>query len=284
MKKHTKAKLWFALVTLALSLSAITFATARILRHKTTDAKPVTTQNPASVTTPNRNAYVRRAQLSPKLALNLNALGNRLERPGQERLSLAGTWRVAGTAQPREFAATLEFPDKLRLTVGGPQNRVITFDGQQTRATQIPAADELDLIETLAYDSAEHFFAAQMQGNAMRFLGARFRTDDGSNPDYDGPYFDVYKIADQIQTLEQERPVKLYYFNSDTLLLERVTYVANRDGSEIKVETTLSDWRSSEGQKVARRIERFENGKSVFVLTVRSAGLGRRADDGIFAQ
>ena len=284
MKKNTKKKLWFALVALALSLSAITFATAKILRHKTTETKPVTGQKPASVTRPNRNAYVRRAQMSPRLALNLNALGNRLEKPGQERLSLVGTWRLAETAQPREFAATMEFPDKLRLTVGGPQNRVITFDGQQTKATQTPAADELDLIETLNFDSAEHFFAAHMQGNAMRFLGARFRTDDGSSLDYDGPYFDIYKIADQIKASGEERAAKLYYFNSDTLLLERVTYEMNRGGSEISVETKLSDWRVIDGQQVARRIERFENGKSVFVLTIRSAGLSRRADDGIFAQ
>lgn len=85
MKKNTKTKLWFALLVLALSLSAITFATARILRHKTTDAKPVTTQNPASVTRSNRNVYVRRAQLSPRLALNLNALGNRLEKQAMVR-------------------------------------------------------------------------------------------------------------------------------------------------------------------------------------------------------
>ena len=272
------------LLVLGLGLSAITFATARILRHKSAEAKPVTGQNPSNVTRSNRNAYVRRAQISPRLAMNLNALGDRLEKSGQERLALVGTLRVTGTAQPREFAATLEFPDRLRLTVGGPQNRVITFDGQQTKAPQTPDADELDLIETLAYDSVEHFFAAQMQGNAMRFIGARFRTDDGSTPDYTGPYFDIYKIADQIKTSEQERAAKLYYFNSETLLLERVTYDINRGGSEINVETKLSDWRVVDGQQVARRIERFENGKSVFVLTIRSAGLGRRADDGIFAQ
>lgn len=284
MKKNTKTKLWFALPALALSLSAITFATARILRHEATDAKPIAFQNQSNVTRTNRNAYVRRAQMSPRLAMNLNALGNRLEKPGQERLALVGTWRVDGTAQPREFAATMEFPDKLRLSVGGPQNRVITFDGQQTKASQTPAAEELDLIETLAYDSAEHFFATQMQGNAMRFLGARFRTDDGSTADYDGPYYDVYKIADQIKASGEERSAKLYYFNSDTLLLERVTYVVNRGGSEINVETKLADWRVADGQQVARRIERSENGKSVFVLTIRSAGLGRQAEDGIFAQ
>lgn len=276
MKKKTKTSVWLVLFALALSLSVITFATARMLRR---DTKPGLAQNPSNVTRSNRKVEVRKALLSPRLALNLTALGNRLEKPGQERLTLMGTLRLGG-AETRGFAATLEFPDRLRLAVGGPQSRVITFDGQQTKA----ASGEFDLIETLLYDSAEHFFAAHMQGNAIRFLGARFRTDDGSTPDYNGTYFDIYKIADQIAASGQERPAKLYYFNSDTFLLERVTYVINRDGSEISVETKLSDWRVVDGQQVARRIERVENGKSAFVLTIQSAGLARRADDGIFVQ
>lgn len=217
---------------------------------------------------------------------HLSALGDRLEKPGKERLTITGVLRMAAESQGREIVAVGEFPDRLRLVVQhGSQSRLLTFDGEQAKAATIPlASDELDLIETLAYDSAERFFAAQMQGNAMRFLGARFRTDDGSNPNYDGPYFDVYKIADQIKTSGQERPAKLYYFNSDTLLLERVTYTINREGSEIRVETSLSDWREADGQQVARRIERFENAKSVFVLTIQSAQLGQRADDGMFLQ
>ena len=284
MKKTTKLNLWLMLLTLAVSLSAITFATAKILSHKSAETKAGPTQGPPNVNKSNRNAYVRRGQLAPRLAQNLSALGNRLEKPGKERLTLSGTLRTA-SAETRDFAATLELPDRLRLVVVGPQRRTITFDGQQGNATPTAlTADELDLIETLAYDSAEHFFAAQVQGNATRFLGARFRTDDGSPADYNGPYFDIYKIADQIKASGEERAAKLYYFNSDTLLLERVTYVANRGGSEMSVETKLSDWRTVDGQQVARRIERLENGQSMFALTIRSVGLGQRAEDGIFAQ
>lgn len=283
MNKKTKINFWLALLGLALSLSAITFATAKILRPKSAGNPAAGEQNRSNVPKSNRSAYVRRGQLSPRLAMNLGALGNRLERPGKERLTLMGTLR-ATAAETREFAATLEFPEKLRLVVGGPKNRVVTFDGQQAEAAGVPpTADELDLIETLAYDSAEHFFAARMQGNAMRFLGTRFRTDDGSTPDYNGPYFDIYKIADQIKVSGQERAAKLYYFNSDTLLLERVSYVTNRGGAEINVETKLTDWRVVDGQQVAHRIERLENGQPVFVLNIRSAGLGQRAEDGIFA-
>lgn len=283
MKKKIHFHLWLALATIAISLSAIAFATPNILRHKT--AKESAGQNPSSVARSNRPDYVRRALLSPRLALNLSALGNRLEKSGKERLTLLGALRTGSTTPARELAATLEFPDRLRLVVRGPQPRLITLDEQQTNSLPMAvAAEDLDLIESLAYDSAEHFFATQMQGKAMRFLGSRFRTDDGSSPDYNGPYYDIYKIADQIQPSGEERPAKLYYFNSDTFLLERVTYIINRGGSEINVETKLSDWRSVEGQQVPHRIERFENGKSVFTFSVASAALSQRADDGIFTR
>jgi len=281
MSKRIKVNLWLLLV-IAVSLTVVGFAATGILRRQPTVSETRNTRQNGG----KDKGYVNRSRLSPKLIMHLNALGDRLEKPGKERLIITGELRSSSDPQPREIAATLEFPDKLRLGIQtGHQNRLITFADRETQATQSPVTDdELDLIESLSYDSAEHFFTAQMQGNAMRFLGARFRLDDGSSPDYTGPYYDLYKIADQIDTSHQERPAKLYYFNSETLLLERVTYVINRNGSEISVETKLSDWRDEDGQKLARRIERLEDGKTVFVLNVRSAQFGRRADDGTFQQ
>ena len=282
MSKKIRANLWLLLIA-AISLSAVGFAATGILRRQpAATAKAETRQNRPNASNRRDKGYVRRGRLSPKLSMHLNALGNRLEKPGKERLIIMGELRSADS-QAREIEATLEFPDKLRLGLrNGNQNRLITFADREIKGQA--ASDDLDLIESLTYDSAEHFFNAQMQGNAMRFLGSRFRTDAGSNPDYNGPYFDIYKIADRIDTSGEERTAKFYYFNSDTLLLERVIYVINRNGSEINIETKLSDWRDEDGQKVARRIERLENGKSVFVLNIRSAQFGRRAEDGIFQQ
>jgi len=281
MSKRIKVNLWLLLV-IAVSLTVVGFAATGILRRQPTVSETRSTRQNGG----KDKGYVNRSRLSPKLIMHLNALGDRLEKPGKERLIITVELRSSADPHPREIAATLEFPDKLRLGIqNGHQNRLITFADRGTKATQSPVTDdELDLIESLSYDSAEHFFTAQMKGNAMRFLGARFRLDDGSSPDYTGPYYDLYKIADQIDSSHQERPAKLYYFNSETLLLERVTYVINRNGSEISVETKLSDWRDEDGQKLARRIERLEDGKTVFVLNVRSAQFGRRADDGTFQQ
>ena len=281
MSKKLKGNLWLLLLLTAVSVSAVGFAASRIVRRSAATTKPDAQQNQPNVS--RGRSYVNRGRLAPRLVRNLTVLGDRLEKPGNERLTITGELRSSADSKANDVTATLEFPDKLRLGIqNGLQNRLIALDKQEIKGQ--PDADELDLIESLTYDSAEHFFNTQIQGNAMRFLGTRFRTDDGSNPDYNGPYFDIYKIADQIDSSGEERAAKLYYFNSETLLLERVTYVVNRNGSEINIETKLSDWRDEDGQKVARRIERLENGKSIFVLNIRSAQFGKRADDGIFQQ
>ena len=233
-----------------------------------------------------RRAYVRTSALSPTLVWHLKAMGDRLEKPGKERLSLTGTLARANDSQAEDVTAVWEFPDRLHLTrQKGDQARVITFDEDQvkTNGSQSDTAEQ-DLVETLVYGTAEHFFNTQMQGMATRFLGSRFRLDEGSSEDSSGPYYDVYKVADQVKTsVAQREQLKLYYFNSETLLLERVTYEISRNGANVKVEEKLGDWTTEQGQQIARRIERFENGKPVFVLTVRTALFSPRADDAVFA-
>jgi len=285
MTRNRRRIFWPALLIALLGLTALTFvASGRLRGPKTTETRTSTSQNASAQAKLKRAAYVRRGHLSPKLNWNLNALGDRLEKPGRERLSVTGTLSRANS-QAEEVTAVSEFPDRLRLTMQkGNQARVIAFDGEQVKAAENPLNEaEQDLIETLVYGSAEHFFDTQMEGMATRFLGSRFRLDDGSSADYSGPYYDVYKIADQVKTsAEQVECIKLYYFNSETLLLERVTYEITRNGATIKVEERLGDWTREQGQQVARRIERFENGESVFVLTIGAAHLTARADDGVF--
>jgi hypothetical protein len=273
-----------ALLITVTVLTVLTYAASAKLRgSKTADAKTQNVANPLNV---KRAAYVRRSSLSPKLVWHLKAVGDRLEKPGNERLTLTGTLTRTNDPQTQKVVAVLEFPDRLRLTIQkGAQTRVILFDGEPARsaANSLDTAEQ-DLIETLVYGTAEHFFATQMQGMATRFLGSRFRMGDGSSADDSGPYYDVYKVADRVKTsTEQREQLKLYYFNSETLLLERVSYEINRNGSIVNVEEHIGGWTKEQDQQVARRIERYENGESVFVLTVHTSGLSARADDGIFA-
>ena len=271
--------LWPALVIACLVLTALTFVAYGKLRDLTARYPKITAQNNARRASVERAAYVRRSNLSPKLVWHLNALGDRLEKPGRERLNLTGTLSRGNSSE--EVVAVFEFPERLRLTIQkGSEIRVISFDGEH--ANSVDSVDE-DLLETLVYGSAEHFFNTQMQGMSTRLLGSRFLLHRGSTADFIGPYYDVYKVTDQIKTSHDQREqYKFYYFNSDTLLLERVTYEINRNGATVNVEERLGDWAREEGQQVARRIERFENGELVFVLTVRTARLSPRADDAVF--
>jgi len=280
--KRNRRVLWLALSVACLVLTALTFAASGKLRSTyTKGSQPA--PGPARA---KRGAYIRASALSPKLVSHLKAMGDRLENPGRERLSLTGTLTRANDSQPEQVTAVCEFPDQVRLTKQkGNQARVITFDGEQVKADGNPLDEaERDLIETLVYGSAEHFFNTQMQGMATRLLGSRFLLHRGSTADYNGPYYDVYKVADQVKTsADQREQVKFYYFNSDTLLLERVTYEILRNGATVAVEVKLGDWTKEAGQQVARRIERFENGESVFVLTLHTAHLSPRVVDGAFA-
>lgn len=285
MTRNRRRVFWPVFLITLLVVTALTFAASRRLR----DSRTAETRVDSTQGNPNRarkrGAYVRRSSLSPKLVWHLKATGDRLEKPGKERLRVTGTLSRANDSQIQEVVAVFEFPERLHLTLQkGNQRRIVTFDGEQAKAVGNPLDGvEHDLIETLVYGSPEHFFNTQMEGQATRFLGSRFRLDDGTNDNYDGPYYDVYKVGDQIRvTTEPTERLKLYYFNSETLLLERVSYELDRNGSTVQVEERLGGWTKEQGQQVARRIERFENGESVFVLTVHSADLSRRADEGIF--
>lgn len=227
---------------------------------------------------------VRAGVLWPQLRPYLKVLGDRLEKSGKERLTLSGTLDRAGE-QRVAFTGTLEFPDRLRLTMpSGTETRTLIYYGETARAadTVLSSADQ-GLIESLINDSAEHFFKAQAEGAPTRHLGDRFRADDGSTENYSGPYYDVFSLQDAVIIESASRSQsKLYYFNSETRLLDRVTYDTSRNGETIAVETQFSEWQKVQDQQVAHRIVRLENGRPVISLTITAASVAARLNDGLF--
>jgi hypothetical protein len=279
MTKKQQRIFWPSLLMLVLGLTALAFASGRRTRASKTI---YTNQSPAASTIAGRR-YVRRASLWPQLQSNLKALGDRLEKPGKERLTLIGTLSLEGQTQP--VLLVLEFPDRLRLELQrGAQRYVITFDGKRAAKTG-GALDQFeeDLVETLVDDSAEHFFSGQGNGLATRFLGSRFRGDDGKQPNYTGPFYDIYQTHEQFKhgaTTSEE--TKVYCFDSRTLLLERVAY---RDPvSQAPVEIRIAGWREVQGQQAPTQIVRIQEGRPALTLIVSSASLGPALTDGIFDQ
>ena len=143
--------------------------------------------------------------------------------------------------------------------------------------------DDADEVESLLLDFPERLFVGQASGNQMLQLGSRFRTDDGSTPNYKGPYYDIYEMAESINISanppaanERELTNKRYYINSDTHLIERIVYERRRGNRVTNVEIKLDDWRTVEKQQVPFSVTRLEEGKHALQFKVNTAALARR--------
>src|SRR5712664_1178584 len=187
------------LVTVALFTTVLAVASIRKRLDSRTVKPPLVSarQNPIVAPSTTGQAYVRAGQLWPQLRWHLKALGDRIEKPGKERITIAGTIKRAGDSQALPMALTLEFPDRLRLTVqDGVQQRVVTFNGQAAASVgSALTSSERELIETLVYDTAEHFFGGQSRGTATRSLGEHFRLDNDAQVNGRGPFYDVYQTT-----------------------------------------------------------------------------------------
>jgi hypothetical protein len=272
MSKRIAMRLVIAAIAVAVTTYALTIVRSKGQQIAESKQEPITAVN-------RRPNKVRAGALWPQLRFYLKALGNRLEQPGNERLMLAGTLDRAGEAIA--FTAVSEFPDRLSLTKSAAgQAQTITFDGQRAHVPENnPNAADRDLIDSLINDTAEHFFSVQSQGVPTRHLGNNFRADDGSTEYYTGPVHDVFSVVD---TTTPDTPTKIYYFSSETHLLEKVTYQVSRNGQTVEVETRFSDWKRIDNQEVAHRVLRFENGQQVMSLTITGTAFGPRRNDGMF--
>jgi hypothetical protein len=291
MSAKQSKNFWPVILAYTITMTGIYFASARtpavfspVNKFKATiNRQPE--QKAESVEGQTAGEYVERGRIRPQLHAVLDVLGDRLEKPGKERLTLTGTMTKAGSQQSISVLVVREFPERLRLEeeVDG-ERRVTVFNGDSVRRNwnSHNRRDE-DLIETLTRDSIEHFLTTQLGGAATRFLGARFRLDDGTTSNYRGPLYDLYEISEANRVgREVRRQTKIYYFNSDTHLLERVKYQIQRDGPATIVEVRLNKWQEVQGQKLPGEIVRLENDTPVLTLNINSAGVSARAADGLF--
>jgi len=284
LSRRRSAKLVLAFLAPVVAIALLTL-TARAWRDK--KGSPTKQDAVAARPSPpplNAGGYVRRAFIRSRLRDALSALGDRLEKPGKERLTLVGTLRRQNYSQATPFRLFMELPHRMRLEEQGARPRVIGFDGNNGWASDAALSDaDRDTIEALVFDSADHFFLGQMQGFATRELGSRFRLDDGATANYTGPFYDIYQVADHVKIGDMDRDqFKLFYFNSDTKLLERLCYQISDESKNTDVEIHLGWLRKGDGQPLPVSIERLENKQSVLTLAIASAIAGPRLADRIF--
>ena len=225
----------------------------------------------------------------------LEIMGDRLQVVGKERLDLFGVLTRAG-ADPVAVQILWEYPGKVRiekrLETGGKvedpaKQDLLVYDGagnlRKNRGTA--SVSDQDLIEMLVHDSVEGFFIGQLEGFATRFVGSRYHRLDAEGNAV-GPDYDIYEVINQVRV--PGRPLKqrkLYYFNSDTALLEKVRYrlAAERGRGTIKVSVEVGNWGEVYGQFIPGKLVRYENGVEVVKLEIKEAGIAGAANDGSFS-
>jgi len=235
-----------------------------------------------------KSEYVQSHRLRWDLRNQLQILGDRLAKPGKERITMTGTvTRPNVKADKVPVRLIVELPDKIRLQeLTGNKAGVTVFDGTDLKSSR-PVLDKSDEneIESLVFDATDHFFLNQMQGVATRWLGNSFRLDDGRTPGYTGPSYDLFQTGETI-VLKKEavrQQLKQYYFNSKTQLLERIRYsFPQPNGKPTAIEILISGWKQFDGQYLPTSLQRNEDGSPVFVLTIESVAIGQKQADGIF--
>jgi len=130
------------------------------------------------------------------------------------------------------------------------------------------------LLDTFVMDTLEGMLYSLRKGASMALLGHGFGPDARVAPDYKGPRYDIYVVTAPDRThrtgaLQSRR----FYFDSSTGLLASTRY---SDSAGFAVETRFLNWEHVDGSAYPRTVERYENGRLAFSITVATVA-GRSA-------
>ena len=240
-----------------------------------------------TTSTPTTSVLPQSAYLVPILPQDVRSLllrfGNRFQQPGNERLTLAGTYTDSNGASTATVIS--EITGNIRVQLTGAETKTVLSVGTQTTANGAAATSgDQNLIDSLMADSPQTFFYSWSKKAGIRYLGSRFRTDNfkSPNPNYNGPWYDVYEVVAPATGGASGTQRRMYYIDTYTRQFVKTRYTVVRSGSSVDVQTVYSGWSQVNGQMEPGRIERFENGKSVFALAVTTAATSPAVADGIF--
>jgi hypothetical protein len=228
---------------------------------------------------------VNRSQLDRHLVRALEVVGDRFESSAKGRSTVTGTLtRYVGSEQlSSQITIVRELPDKIRFEeLRASDQRTLGYDGSRSWALgRASTSEESALTELLVCDSLEHLISGQVAGDATLHLGDMFRTDDGSNENYIGPFYDIIRVEDSFTSQDSTRKRStLYYFNSQTGLPEKIVY--EHPDRTVRIEVEFGDWMTVDGQQIPASTTWKESGKPVRRLTINKVLFAPIADDGFF--
>jgi hypothetical protein len=208
-------------------------------------------------------------------------LGKRLKTSGKEKTVYEGQL-FDKDGKSSKARVVMQLPWLVRLEGFNGNNGTVSFDGMATNSTKASKSDD-SLIETFVVDFAEEMFAFVQQGAAVRLLGQGFKPDSHVAPNYKGPRYDIFEVTGPLP-YRKDKLVrsKLYYFDSDTGLLQSTRYYDRSVSPPVKMETRFSVWGAIDGSAYPAKIERYEGGKLAFTFIAEDIKAGSFIDKSNF--
>jgi len=217
--------------------------------------------------------------LPSALEVHAAALGRRVAVPGSERTVYSG-FLDSDAVGRTPLRIAVQLPNLVRVDGFRPNAPPVVFDGENP---VYPAGSiEGQLVEIFSSDTPEGMLAAIKDGAAARLLGRRvLLTGKGSA---NTQRADIFEVALPVLSNPSGRDrLKRYYFDSETGLLVKTEYLDELFSPPISVEVLFAGWITQNGSTYPKQIDRKENGRSVFSLTLSSIDALPRQDPAIFA-
>jgi hypothetical protein len=235
------------------------------------------TATPAAPNWLKHGSFITPGDLPSEFQASLQATGGRLMSAALATVSLSGTLTDAdGT---RTVQITIEAPGYLRFQDAGTSPRVLTFDGTQFQSQNGKGGmDDERIEESLMADLPDSIYLQLATGGGARRIGSRFRTDNGTTPNYTGPYWSLYAYSPAArqgltwgQALQQSFFIAL---DEQTGFVSEVRMVNQSAGSQNVTQTKFLNWFQQSGQWYPGQIVRVENGQQTLSFQTQQAATG----------
>ncbi len=209
----------------------------------------------------------------------VTALGDRVQKPGNERVIMTGSLSRSGVSSTAQII--LEMPGLLRIDETGGKGKSLVYNlGSLMGASAVDDDDE-GLAESFQNDTAETFLSKFGPGSSVRHLGDRFKVKGETGF---GAEVDIYEVVSSVGVKRDKQTVtKRYMFDSSSGLLRRVVYRTLQSGKTVTVQTVLSSYSTVGAYLLPGKISRLVDGAEVFAFTRSGAAVQSAGKDNAFA-
>ncbi|MGH9905032.1 MAG: hypothetical protein ACRD8U_05530 [Pyrinomonadaceae bacterium] len=246
MSQEHKCVFWPTLMIASAALGAVVVVVA-YTRAATTD-RGLSPSSPAlkeAATIQSQSGpRFRNLSLQPEAFKLSRRLGGRFGAKAEVSV-IAGTLRIG---QQRELVQITrrqsERGEQLGIALGATALSWSEFDGAKAGSSRATGSVR-ELVERLAFDSADQFVLAQLRGASYYTIARDVRPAEAGDV-YDGPVWTIVRVDDPDRD-EERRPQsrwRLYYINSSTQLIDKV--VSEIQGQ--RVEANFSEWTELGGE------------------------------------